>query len=96
MKTGRMADKQPSLGVRVPLGSIFSMKEIGNVVHNQVDPATDLLIPERFFVLHEQFLERPWNEITPGWHYWKNVAINIVGFTPLGFFFYAYFCRAER
>ena len=30
----------------------------GNVVRNQVDSATSLLIPERFFVLHEQFLER--------------------------------------
>ena len=24
----------------------------GNIVHNQVNSATDLLIPERFFVLH--------------------------------------------
>ena len=29
----------------------------GNVVHNQVDQATGLLIPERFFVLHRNF----WN-----------------------------------
>ncbi len=68
----------------------------GSVVHNQVDPATDLLIPERFFVLHEQFLEPPWNEITPGWRYWKNVGINIAGFVPLGFFFYGYFSLLRR
>jgi hypothetical protein len=63
----------------------------GKVVHNQVDSATDLLIPERFFVLHEQFLERPWDEFRQDWNYWKNVGINVVGFIPLGFFFYAYF-----
>ena len=63
----------------------------GNVVHNRVDPATDLLIPERFFVLHEEFLERPWNEYRPDWNYWKDVGINITGFIPLGFFFCAYF-----
>jgi len=63
----------------------------GNLVHDQVKSATDLIIPERFFVLHEQFLERPWNEYRPGWHYWKNVGINIAGFIPLGFFFCAYF-----
>jgi VanZ family protein len=63
----------------------------GNVVHNQVDPATDLLIPERFFVLHEEFLERPWNEYRPDWNYWEDVGINIAGFIPLGFFFCAYF-----
>ena len=68
----------------------------GNVVHNQVDSATDLLIPERFFVLNEQFLERPWDEFHPSWSYWKDIAVNIVGFIPLGFFFYAYFSQLRR
>jgi hypothetical protein len=63
----------------------------GSVVHNQVGPATDLVIPDRFFVLHEQFLERPWSEFRSDWNYWKDVGINIVGFIPLGFFFCAYF-----
>src|SRR5208337_693983 len=49
----------------------------GNVVHNQVNSATDLLIPERFFVLDEQFLERPWDEFHPGWSYWKDIGINV-------------------
>jgi hypothetical protein len=68
----------------------------GNVVHNQSDSATDLVIPERFFVLHEPFLERPWNEYYPGWHYWKDIGINIAGFIPFGFFFYAYFSLVRR
>jgi hypothetical protein len=68
----------------------------GNVVHNQVDSATNLLIPERFFVLHEEFLERPWDEFRPGWRYWKNVLVNVVGFIPLGFFFYAYFSQLRK
>jgi hypothetical protein len=63
----------------------------GNVVRNQVDSTAGLVIPERFFVLHEQFLERPWDEYRPGWRYWKNVGINIAGFVPLGFFFCAHF-----
>jgi VanZ like family/Concanavalin A-like lectin/glucanases superfamily len=67
----------------------------GNVVHNQVTSATDLIIPERFFVLHEQFLERPWDEYRPGWRYWKNIGVNVVGFIPLGFFFYAYFASSR-
>jgi glycopeptide antibiotics resistance protein len=66
------------------------------VVRNQVDASTDLLIPERFFVLHPQFLERPWDEYRPGWRYWKNIAINVVGFIPLGFFFYAYLSRVRQ
>jgi hypothetical protein len=68
----------------------------GNVVHNQVNSATDLLIPERFFVLNAQFLELPWDEFHPGWSYWNNIAINVVGFIPLGFFFCAYFSRVQK
>jgi len=68
----------------------------GNVVHNQVDSATDLLIPERFFVLQEQLLERPWDEFRPDWNYWKNMGINVAGFIPFGFFFYAYFSLVRR
>jgi hypothetical protein len=68
----------------------------GNVVHNQVNPATDLVIPKRFFVLREQFLEFPWNAYRSGWAYWRDVAINIVGFTPLGFSFGRYFCSIGK
>lgn len=68
----------------------------GSVVHNQVDSATDLLIPERFFVLHEQFLETPWREFYPEWSYWRDVGINITGFIPLGFVFCAYFASVGR
>ena len=62
----------------------------GAIAHNQVDPTTDLLIPKRFFVVNERFLTWPWNEYYPGRSYWKNVAINVGGFIPLGFFFCAY------
>jgi VanZ family protein len=68
----------------------------GNVVRDEVDSSTNLLIPERFFVLHAEFLERPWDEYRPGWRYWKNIAINVVGFIPLGFFFYAYFSQVRK
>lgn len=68
----------------------------GSVIHNQIDPATDLIIPERFFVLHAQFLERPWDEFRPDWNYCKDIAINVGGFIPIGVFFYAYFLLLQR
>jgi hypothetical protein len=68
----------------------------GNVVRNQLDSATNLLIPTRFFILSPQFLERPWDEFRPGWSYWKDVAVNVVGFIPLGLFFYAYFSHVRK
>jgi hypothetical protein len=62
----------------------------GNVVQNQVDSATNLLIPKRFFVLREKFLEPFWEEFYGGWSYWRDISINIAGFIPLGFVFSAY------
>jgi hypothetical protein len=68
----------------------------GSFVHNQIDSATDLLIPERFFVLRAQFLERPWDEFRPDWNYCKDVVINVGGFVPFGFLFYPYFLLLQR
>jgi hypothetical protein len=68
----------------------------GNVVHSRVPSAPNLLIPERFFVLNQQFLEPPWDEFFPGWNYWEDVAINIGGFIPLGLCFGAYFSAIKR
>jgi hypothetical protein len=41
----------------------------GNVVHDEVDSATDVLIPERFFVPRQQFLEPPGDEFRSDWRY---------------------------
>ncbi len=68
----------------------------GSLVHNHVDAATDLTIPSRFFILDEQFLERPWKEFRNDRHYWKDVAINIAGFIPFGLLFFSYFSMAGK
>ncbi|MGC2367428.1 MAG: VanZ family protein [Candidatus Sulfotelmatobacter sp.] len=68
----------------------------GNLVHNQMNSGNDLQIPQRYLVLHQQFLERPRDEFDPTWGYCKDVLINIGGFIPLGFFFYAYFSLVWR
>jgi VanZ family protein len=63
----------------------------GKVVHNQLDPATDLIIPSHYFVLHPGFLVAPWREYKPTWSYWQDFVINIAGFVPLGVCLAAYF-----
>ena len=68
----------------------------GNVVHSRVTSAPSFFIPERFFVLNERFLERPWDEFRPDWNYFEDVAINIGGFIPLGFCFGAYFSVIKK
>ena len=68
----------------------------GNVVHNQMDSVTDLVIPKRFFVIHQPFLERPWSEFHSRWSYWEDVGVNIAGFIPFGFVFRAYFSMIRK
>ena len=63
----------------------------GNLIHNQVGSAANLIIPGRFMVLHKVFLRRPWDEFSNSRYYWKDVAINVVGFIPLGLVFRGYF-----
>jgi hypothetical protein len=71
--------------------AVYSFDEgTGDLAHNQIDPATDLLVPERYFNLHPKFLAWPWREWYPGSSYYKYMAVNIVGFIPLGFVFCAY------
>jgi hypothetical protein len=68
----------------------------GDLIHNRADAATDLTIPSRFFILDEQFLERPWKEFHNDRRYWKDVAVNIAGFIPFGLLFFACFSLAGR
>jgi VanZ family protein len=68
----------------------------GTIVHNRARPETDLYIPERYVVVHQVLLEPPWREFRAQWSYLKDVFINIVGFIPLGFFFYGYLSSARR
>jgi len=68
----------------------------GKVVRNQVETAPDLIIPDRFFVLDQLFLEPPWDEYRPGWSYWKANGFNILGFIPLGFLFSAFLSSSRN
>lgn len=68
----------------------------GDLVHNQIQATTSLTIPSRFFILDEQFLERPWKEFRNDGHYWEDVAVNIAGFIPLGLVFFAYLSVAGK
>jgi VanZ family protein len=62
----------------------------GAVAHNRLEPAADLTIPARYFILHKSFLRSPWKGYRPKWSYWQDVAVNIAGFVPFGFCVCAY------
>jgi hypothetical protein len=73
-----------------PVALYLCNERNGNVVHDQMDSANDLHIPEKYLVLNEPFLEALWDEFYPGWSYYMNILINVCGFVPLGFCFCAY------
>jgi hypothetical protein len=81
-----------------PVALYLFTEHAGNVVHDELGSRNDLTIPERYLVLHPEFLTLPWHHFrsTPG--YWEDVAINVLGFVPFGLSFFAYFStvRATR
>jgi VanZ family protein len=62
----------------------------GDVVHNSIATGINLEIPVRYRLVHQIFLQPFWHEYKPTGSYWKDILINVVGFMPLGFFFFAY------
>jgi len=56
----------------------------GNVLHNRIDSTNNLVIPKRYFALHPPFLTSVKRDYRPGWDYWHDIAVNIVGFIPCG------------
>jgi len=65
-------------------------EQTGNTIHNQTSSGVDLVIPENYSIVDEKFLEPFWQEFHWELSYGKNALINIVGFLPLGYFFYAW------
>jgi VanZ family protein len=65
-------------------------ERFGAIVHNRVDPTTDLTIPVHYFILHPAFLRAPWKEYHQSWSYWQDIVVNVAGFVPFGFSVFAY------
>ena len=65
----------------------------GEWAYSHVLAGSDLLIPERYEIQDQAFLEPFWREFEPSLSYCRGVLKNIVGFVPLGFVFYAWFLR---
>ena len=71
-----------------PVGLYLFDERGGRIVHNQLDVTTYLLMPTHYFVLHPSFLAPPWRRFRygwPGWGFWQDAIVNIIGFVPVGF-----------
>jgi hypothetical protein len=68
---------------------LFSERR-GEWARGQVPAGPELIIPKRFEIQDQAFLEPFWSEFELSRSYGGSVVKNIVGFIPLGFFFYAW------
>ena len=90
-------DQRPPITMGESTTALYLFNERqGQVVHNQMDPETDLRIPSHYFVLHPVFLRPMLSQFDHAgiartvWSYRKDIALNVAGFVPLGFAFMAY------
>jgi VanZ family protein len=67
----------------------------GNIIHNRAGDAPDIVIPERFSLLHKTFLDFP-SHLNRASLDLPDIVINIIGFVPFGFFACLFFVRAKQ
>jgi VanZ family protein len=85
------ADRKPKLARdETPVALYLFNEHDGTVAHNNLDAATDLVIPTRYFVLHQEFMRTPWREYHRTRGYCEDIFINVAGFVPFGFCLFAY------
>ena len=90
------ADRTALVDAESPDALYLFNERSGNVIHNERDPATSLMIPAHYRVLHNPFLQPPWEHYRDRWSaahfwpYWLDAAVNVAGFIPVGFVFMAY------
>ncbi len=69
-----------------PLGLYDFSERRGAIIHNSVAANDALVIPKMFVPVKRRILEPPWQDIRWSSSFVRDVAINIAGFVPLGFF----------
>lgn len=82
---------RPDLADTPRLFSLYLFAEgTGNVAHSASATGVPLFIPARYSIVNKILLEAPWNAFRGTWDYWRDIAINVGGFVPLGLFAAAY------
>jgi VanZ like family len=95
--------RRPTLAAGESADVLYLFDErAGNIVHNERDADTNLIIPAHYRILHNPFLQSPWGAYRDRWSaayywsYWQDAVINIAGFVPVGFCFVVYFSSVKR
>lgn len=78
------------------LGMYAFQEKSGTVVHNACRSEAALAIPSTFKPLERTILRPLWQDFGWSWPLVSDVAVNIAGFIPLGFFFPLFLCRSTQ
>jgi len=76
----------PPQGNSLPMIDYRFDEKAGSVIRDHSGQGNDLIIPERFAPLHRQMLTPPWEDFQASGAYARDVAINVLGFIPFGFY----------
>lgn len=88
---------RPDISNSSPATALYLFQERnGAVIHDEGQERDDLVIPQHFAVAHKLRLQSAWSEFKPSPEYWRAVAVNVCGFIPFGFVFYAYFATVRQ
>ena len=66
-------------------------------MHGDAGHGEELTIPARYCLVHPEFLTPVWAAFRSPWDgwrtssYWSDVAVNVAGFIPFGYFFATWF-----
>lgn len=93
------ANQAPTAG-SAALEALYRFQEgSGHRVADLSGHGRDLFIPARYFVLRREYLTPFWVPLRSRWDgwvtasYWSDVAVNVLGFIPFGFFYAGWFSR---
>jgi VanZ family protein len=87
--TGWTTGGQPAISGGESPFALYTFDEgRGEVAHNKVFSASNLIIPSRYFALHPIFLASVADDYQLTWEYWQDVVVNVIGFVPLGICFF--------
>lgn len=74
---------------------LFNEKS-GTIIKNLVNLGPELIIPSKFIMIKKTILNPPWKECDAIFCHITDILLNIAGFIPFGFFFYAYLWKVIR
>jgi hypothetical protein len=87
----------PQLSRDEGLVGLFSFREhVGEFARNQIEPEEYFRIPRVFEPPQREILTDPWKDFQIKRSYLLDMAVNILGFIPVGFFFAAWFTKSWR